>query len=110
MNGITTEQYKFVVPKFILEELKNVKEKRNIKNGAIRFAEELTELLDDTEFLHEKDYNQPVDDLLLALALAVPYKRYIMTQDMALKDKILQTGLSVILVTYGKAKLLRPED
>lgn len=110
MHGITTETYKFVVPKFILEELKHVKEKRTIKNGAVRFAEELTELLDDEEFLQPEDYEQPIDDLLLTLALMVPFKKYIMTQDLALKDKILQAGLSVILITYGKAKLLRPEN
>ena len=110
MHGITTEAYKFVVPNFIIEELKIVKEKRTIKNGALRFAEELTEIFDDTLYLQPSEYPKHIDDRLIALVLAVPFKKYVMTQDMALKEKFLQAGLSVILVTYGKAKLLRPEQ
>ena len=48
--------------------------------------------------------------MLLSLALAIPFKKYVMTQDLALKDKILHAGITVILITYGKAKLLRPES
>ena len=104
----TTESYKFVVPKFILEELRGVKEKKTIKNGAIRFVEEKTEILDDSAYLSSSDYNRPIDDLLILLALTIPCKKYIMTQDMKLKDNILQAGLSVLFITYGKAKILRP--
>lgn len=90
--------------------MKQVKEKLTIKNGALRFIEEKTELLNDTEYLAEGDYKVPIDDQLVRLALKVPGKPYIMTQDMRLKDKILQAGISVIFITYGKAKLLRPEQ
>ena len=104
----TTESYKFVVPRFILEELKGVKEKKTIINGAIRFVEEKTEVLEDMTYLSSSDYDKPIDDLLVLLALTIPCKKYIMTQDMKLKDKILQTGLSVLFISYGKAKMLRP--
>ena len=104
----TTEPYKFVVPKFILEELKGVKEKKTVKNGAVRFIEEKTFLLNDSEFLTESDYNQPIDDLLLLIAKKVPGKKYIMTHDMRLKDKILSGGISLIFNSYGKATILRP--
>lgn len=103
----TTEPYKFVVPKFILEELKGVKEKRTVKNGAIHFVEEKTELLEDSKYLTESDYNKPIDDLLLLVAQKIPGKKYIMTQDMRLKDKILQRGIAVIFISYGKARILR---
>ena len=104
----TTEPYKFVVPIFIVNELNQVKEKKTIKNGALRFIEEKTQLIDDTEYLSAQDYKIPVDDRLLRLAMKIPGKAYIMTQDMKLKDKILKAGISVIFITYGKAKLLRP--
>ena len=105
---MTTEFYKFVVPDFIVEELKQVDEKRTIKNGAMRFAEELTEILKSSSYLTTEEYNRPIDDLLLLLAQKVSNKSYIMTQDMLLKDKILQAGISVIYITYGKARILRP--
>ena len=106
---VTTEGYKLLVPNFILEELKRVKEKRTIKNGAIRYAEELTEIVEDTLFLKPEDYKKPVDDLLLYFAQISNCKKYIMTQDMELKDKILEAGIQVIFISYGKARILRPE-
>lgn len=85
-----------------------MKEKKTVKNGAIRFIEENTFLLDDSEFLTETEYNQPIDDLLLLVAKKIPGKKYIMTQDMHLKDKILAGGIAVIFISYGKARILRP--
>jgi rRNA-processing protein FCF1 len=108
LESITTESYKLVVPRFILTELHTVKEKLTIKNGAKRFVEEQTELLDDTEYLKEMDYKKPVDDRLIALAQQIACKKYIMTQDRRLIEKILQKDISVILVSYGRAKLFRP--
>ncbi len=98
-----------MVPYFIKDELQHVKEKLTVKNGANRFIEEKTEIIDDSEYLAPEDYKVPVDDRLVRLALKLPGKAYIMTQDMRLKDKILQAGISVIFITYGKAKLLRPD-
>lgn len=104
---VTTEFYKLIVPQFILDELKQVKEKKTIKNGALRFAEKLTQILDDSYYLKPEDYNKPIDDLLLFLAQQIPCKKYIMTQDIKLKDKIVQAGIPVIFISYGKAKILR---
>ena len=90
------------------EEINEITTKKNIKNGALRFIDEKTEIINDSDYLSIEDYKIPVDDQLLRLALKIPCKAYIMTQDMRLKDKILQAGISVIFITYGKAKLLRP--
>ena len=104
---VTTEFYKLIVPKFIIEELKQVQEKRTIKNGALRFAEELTQIVDDSQYLQPEDYNKPIDDLLLHFVQQLPCKKYIMTQDMGLKNKIVLAGIPVIFISYGKAKILR---
>ena len=95
-------------PKFYSQRIEPSKGKKNIKNGALRFIDEKTEIINDSDYLSIEDYKIPVDDQLLRLALKIPCKAYIMTQDMRLKDKILQAGVSVIFVTYGKAILLRP--
>ena len=107
IQKVTTEFYKLVVPKFIIEELKQVQEKRTIKNGALRFAEELTQIVDDSQYLDQDDYDKPIDDLLLQFVQQLPCKKYIMTQDMGLKNKIVLTGIPEIFISYGKAKILR---
>lgn len=103
------ELYKIVVPNLIVNELKNVKEKVTVKNGAVRLAEHISEIIDESKFLNERDYNKKIDDqlLLLAIRLSAENKVIIMTQDIKFKNKIIGKGIPVLLVSYGKAKLLK---
>ena len=102
------QYHKIVVPNLIVKELKKLKIKKTVKNGALRLVNDIFELLDDTKFLSERIYELPVDDQLLQLAieLNVSNKVVIMTQDNKFKEKILDKGLNVLIVSYGTSKLI----
>ena len=102
------QYHKIIVPNLIVKELKKLKIKKTVKNGALRLVNDIFELLDDTKFLSERIYELPVDDQLLQLAIELNMnnKVVIMTQDNKFKEKILDKGLNVLIVSYGTSKLI----
>lgn len=105
------QQYKIFVPQLITNELKTLQIKLTVKRGALNLANTSFNSISDRDYLNEEVYSKPVDDQLLQLAITLEksdYRVVIMTQDRKLKEKIIDHNLPVILVSYGKAKLIQP--
>lgn len=71
-------------------------------------AEKITKVLDESLFLSASELLIPVDDQLIILAKALPARVIVLTQDMALKNKLIQKKVSVIQLGSKKAKLHIP--
>ena len=108
IESIISEKYHLICLNNVRQELIRLQASNKRAKNALRLAEKITKVLDESLFLSASELIIPVDDQLIILAKALPARVIVLTQDMALKNKLIQKKVSVIQLGSKKDKLHIP--
>ncbi|MHA2365948.1 MAG: hypothetical protein ACXAC7_18455 [Candidatus Hodarchaeales archaeon] len=108
IESAITENYYLICPKMIRQELLKMQVENKRANAAIRLADQVTKSLDESLFISPAELETSVDNQLISLAVSIPVRTIVLTQDIPLRNKLLNNNVLVLQLGYKKAKLYIP--
>lgn len=102
------ENYYLICPKMIRQEIIQLQATNKNASKALQMIDKFTLSLDESLYLSTSQQKLAVDDQLILLALAIPNRVFVMTQDVLLKNQLHQNRIAVLRLSDNKARLLLP--